>query len=63
LAEQSYAGGSGGGIKEITQGLKELVGGQHQSTPPASEQNQSGSQPKQSPKQNGAPNKNRQNKL
>ena len=62
LAEQSYAGGSGGGIKEITQGLKELVGGQHQSTPPASEQNQSGSQPKQSPKQNGAPNKNRQNK-
>jgi len=62
LAEQSYAGGSGGGIKEITQGLKELVGGQHQNTPPASEQNQSGSQPKQSPKQNGAPNKNRQNK-
>ncbi len=58
LAERSYAGGSGGGIKEITQGLKELVGGQHQSTPPASEQ----SQPKQSPKQNGAPNKNRQNK-
>jgi hypothetical protein len=62
LAEQSYAGGSGGGIKEITQGLKDLVGGQHQSTPPASEQNQGGSQPKQSPKQNGAPNKNRQNK-
>jgi len=62
LAEQSYAAGSSGGIKEITQGLKELVGGQRQSPPPASEQNQGGSQPKQSPKQNSAPNKNRQNK-
>jgi hypothetical protein len=62
LAEQSYAAGSSGGIKEITQGLKELVGGQRQSAPPASEQNQGGTQPKQSPKQNSAPNKNRQNK-
>jgi anti-sigma factor RsiW len=62
LAEQSYAAGSSGGIKEITLGLKELVGGQRQSAPPAAEQNQGGSQPKQSPKQNSAPNKNRQNK-
>jgi hypothetical protein len=62
LAEQSYAAGSSGGIREITQGLKELVGGQRQSAPPASEQNQGGTQPKQSPKQNSAPNKNRQNK-
>lgn len=62
LAEQSYAAGSSGGIKEITQGLRELVGGQRQGASPASEQNQGGSQPKQSPKQNGAQNKNRQNK-
>jgi len=62
LAEQSYAAGSKGGIKEITNGLKELVGGQRQSAQPAAEQNQSGGQPKQSPKQNGAPSKDRQNK-
>ena len=62
LAEQSYAAGSKGGIKEITNGLKELVGGQRQSAQPAAEQNQSGAQPKQSPKQNGAPSKDRQNK-
>lgn len=61
LAGQSYAAGSSGGIKEITKGLKELVGGQRQSAPPAPEQNQGG-QPKQTPKQNGASNKNRQNK-
>jgi anti-sigma factor RsiW len=60
LAEQSYAAGSKGGIKEITNGLKELVGGQ--SASPAAEQNQSGGQPKQSPKQDGAPSKDRQNK-
>jgi hypothetical protein len=62
LAEQSYAAGSNGGIKEITNGLKELVGGQRQSAQPAAEQNQSGGQPKQSPKQNDAPSKDRQNK-
>ena len=62
LAEQSYAAGSNGGIREITNGLKELVGGQRQSAQPAAEQNQSGGQPKQSPKQNGAPSKDRQNK-
>ena len=52
LAEQSYAAGSGG----ITNGLKELVGGQKQQQPPSPEQQ------KQQPKSNGAPNKNRQNK-
>jgi hypothetical protein len=62
LAEQSYAGGSSGGIKEITNGIKSLVGGQGQASPPAAEQNQGNSQPKQSPKQNDTPNKNRQNK-
>jgi anti-sigma factor RsiW len=62
LAEQSYAAGSNGGIKEITNGLKELVGGQRQSAQPAAEQNQSGGQPKQSPKQDGGPSKDRQNK-
>lgn len=62
LAEQSYAAGSNGGIKGITNGLKELVGGQRQSAQPATEQNQGGSQPNQSPKQNGAPSKDSQNK-
>ena len=56
LAEQSYAAGSGG----ITNGLKELVGGQREGAQPTPEQNQ-GSQ-KQSPKQNGAPSKSKQNK-
>jgi hypothetical protein len=62
LAEQSYAGGSSGGIKEITNGIKSLVGGQGQAAPSPAEQNQGNSQPKQSPKQSGAPNKSRQNK-
>jgi hypothetical protein len=63
LAGQSYSAGSNGGIKEITNGLKELVGGQRQTAPPATEQNQGGSQPKQSPKQSGgAPSQDRQNK-
>lgn len=61
LAQQSYAGGSNGGIKEITKGLKELVGAQPQVAQPATEQNQGGSQQKQQPKQNGTPGKNRQN--
>jgi hypothetical protein len=62
LAEQSYAAGSNGGIKEITKGLKELVGGQQQSPPPAAEQNQGSGQQKQQPKQSVVPNKNHQNK-
>jgi anti-sigma factor RsiW len=33
LAEQSYAAGSNGGIKEITKSLKELVGGQQDPQP------------------------------
>ncbi len=59
LAEQSA--GSNGQIKEITQGLKELVGGQRQEAQPGTQQNQ-GSQQKQQPKPNGAPSNNRQNK-
>jgi hypothetical protein len=62
LAQQSSGSGSNGGIKEITKGLKELVGGQPEDAQPATEQTPGGSQPKQSPKQNGAPSKNRQNK-
>jgi hypothetical protein len=62
LAEQSYAASSSGGIKEITKGLKEIVGGQPQSTQPAAEQNQAGSPQQAQPKQNGTPGKNRQNK-
>jgi hypothetical protein len=60
LAEQSYAAGSNGGIKEITKGIKELVGSQPgtqampEPTPSSSPQHQ--------PKANGVPNKNRQNK-
>jgi putative zinc finger protein len=56
LAEQSA--GSNGGIKEITKGLKELVGGQNRGARPASGQSDGSSQQKQ----NSAPNKNRQNK-
>jgi len=59
LAEQSA--GSNGRIKEITQGLKELVGGQRQGAQPGTQQNQ-GSQQKQQPKQSGSPVSNRQNK-
>ncbi|MDQ6651965.1 MAG: anti-sigma factor [Acidobacteriota bacterium] len=62
LAQQSYAAGSNGGIKEITKGLKELVGGQREIAQPATDQNQSGVQQKQQPKQNGTPGNTRQNK-
>jgi hypothetical protein len=48
LVEQSSAQGSNGGIKDITKGIKELVGGQKQSTPPA---------PAQDQKQNGTKNR------
>ena len=58
LAEQSA--GSNGRIKEITQGLKELVGGQPQGTQRGTQQNQN-SQQKQQPKQ-VAPDNSRQNK-
>ncbi|MFN2492229.1 MAG: anti-sigma factor [Pyrinomonadaceae bacterium] len=62
LAEQSYSAGSNGGIKEITKGLKQLVGAQPASNLPAAQPNQGSGQPKQPQKQNGAPAKNRQNK-
>ena len=52
LAEQSFAAGS--------IGVKELVGGQRQSAPPAAEQTPGGGQQKELPKQNVTPNKNRQ---
>jgi anti-sigma factor RsiW len=62
LAEQSRTAGANGGIKEITNGLKELVGGQRESEPPAKEKNESSGQQKEQPKPSVAPNKNRQNK-
>jgi anti-sigma factor RsiW len=55
LAEQSYAAGSKRSIKQITNGLKELVGGQ--GAQPATQQDQGSGQQKQAPKQNGAANK------
>jgi predicted anti-sigma-YlaC factor YlaD len=59
LAEQSYAARPSGGIKEITNGLGELVGGEVKGTQPAAEPKpESGSQ-KPTP---DAPSKNRQNK-
>ncbi len=58
LAEQSA--GSNGRIKTITDGLKQLVGGQRQEAPPAPQQNQ-GSPQKPQPKQSVAPG-NQQNK-
>lgn len=58
LAEQSHASGASGGIKEITNGLKVLVGGEAESAPPTAEKNQGNSQPKEQPKQNAAPSKN-----
>jgi len=61
LAQQSYASGSNGGIKEITKGLKGLVGSQPEGIPAAPETNQSGQQ-KAEPKSNPVPNKSRQNK-
>jgi hypothetical protein len=45
LVEQSSATNSNGGLKQITQGLKELVGGSQAPPPAAQEQN---SKPKQS---------------
>ncbi|HEV7746588.1 MAG TPA: zf-HC2 domain-containing protein [Pyrinomonadaceae bacterium] len=62
LAEQTSASGSNGGIKEITNGLIELVGGQRETTPPAADKNQGSAQPKEQPKQAATPNRNRQNK-
>jgi anti-sigma factor RsiW len=53
LAEQSYEGGdSSGGIKEFTNGLKELVGGQNAQKSP--EKTTPSGEPKQKPQQNAA---------
>jgi hypothetical protein len=57
LAERSAS--SNGGIKKITKGLKELVGGQRENS---NEQNQDNGQQKQQLKQNGGPNRSRQNR-
>lgn len=62
LAQQSYASGSNGGIKEITKGLKGLVGSQPEGTPAATPQTPAEEQPKPQPRTNNAPNKGRQNK-
>jgi hypothetical protein len=62
LAEQSYAAGANGGIKEFTNGLKELVGGQRESASPATEKNQSSGQQKEQQKPSAAPNKKGQDK-
>ena len=62
LAEQSYAAGSKGGIKEITNGIKVLVGSQAEEAQPTPEQTPAAGQQKQQPKVNTVPNKNRQNK-
>lgn len=61
LAEQSHSAGSAGGMKKITNGLKELVGGEPQEAKPAAPKQDPGAgQPKPQPKQNGAANQNRQ---
>ncbi|HLO00834.1 MAG TPA: zf-HC2 domain-containing protein [Pyrinomonadaceae bacterium] len=61
LAEQSYAAGSKSGIKELTQGLKELVGGEQKVAPPANDEKPGSNQQKQQPKSAGT-NKSHQNK-
>jgi hypothetical protein len=62
LAEQGYAASSKNSIKEITKGLKELVGGQSHGAQPANEQNHGSEQQKPAPKQDGAAGKDGQNK-
>lgn len=52
LAERSA--NTNGGIRDITKGLKQLVGGQNQAAP--------ATQPKPQPKENGGTNKGRQNR-
>lgn len=63
LAEQGYSAGSTGGMKKITNGLKELVGGEPaKSQPVAPKPEPSNAQPKQPAKQSGAASENRRNK-
>lgn len=62
LAEQGYAAGSTGRMKKITNGLKELVGGEPQPQPVAPNPNPANEQQKQQPKPNGAANEQRRNR-
>jgi hypothetical protein len=55
LAAQSYSGGAEGGIKELTNGLKGLVGGQGQDNN-SSGQEQKPAEQKSKPKQDAAGN-------
>ncbi len=60
LAEQGT--GSNGGIKQITKGIKELVGGSQTQSAPAAQPNQGGTQQKQQTKPAGSANKSQQNR-
>ncbi len=62
LAEQSYSGGSEGGIKEFTNGLKGLVGGQGQNPRNDSGQGQKPAEQKPQSKQEAAGNGNGEKK-
>jgi len=62
LAEQGYSAGSTGGMKKITNGLKELVGREPEAQPAAPKQDSGNAQPKQTPKQNGGTQENRRNR-
>jgi len=64
LAEQGYAAGSTGGMQKITNGLKELVGGDPKPAQPAAPKQDPGNgQPKPQPKQqSGAGSENRRNR-
>jgi hypothetical protein len=61
LAAGNSDGGSNGGIKEITNGVKRLVGGEQRSEPPAN-QNKTNEDQKPQSKPNGTSNPKRQNK-
>ncbi len=61
LAAQSYSGGTEGGIKELTNGLKGLVGGQGQDNNKPGQQ-QKPAEPKSQPKQDAAGNGDSENK-
>lgn len=61
LAEQSYSGGTEGSIKELTNGLKGLVGGQGQN-PSSSGQEQKPVDQKPQPKQEASGNRNDEKK-
>lgn len=62
LAEQSYSGGTEGSIKELTDGLKGLVGGQRQKPNDSSSQGQKPAEQKPQAKQEAAGNGNGENK-